>query len=507
MKYTATDHQAQEKIPLFNPSEKNFSLNYDNPNSDNVHFTTCPGPICGPNPELAKRVADSGNATSPLRVVGPLRLASILFFMAYGGSYGVEGSIAYAPPFYVLLAFLLAPFIWAIPEAFITGELSAAIPCSGGNIVWASKAFGKFFAWQSGFWAIMSIPSAVSIYPAMFTAALENVAEVTFTFYQVVIIHVLMVIFIVCINLKGTKAVSGGNFVFGLLVLGPFVVLIGYGLARNVITRDLILYKAWSGKIYWNKLVTAAVWSCGGWTNGGQLAGEIANPKRSFNIAILIVLALTLCFSLLPLAIAMGVDPTIAAWKAFNVGAWVDVADKLGGKWFRIFMGIGALVGAIGEMNCSFCAQSRMLNYLSAADDFMFPRWFAPISRFNTPYISVLTLGVISFVVSLLPFTLIMDTVVLLGSLSLLISFACLIKLRVSKPDMPRPFKIPLNYVGLSYVSVVGVAICIFNVIVADTIAQIGGAIMFVSGISFYFIANYVKEKHLTKEKAHNAPY
>lgn len=44
------------------------------------------------------------------------------------------GVIASGPPFYVLLAFLIAPFVWAIPEAFITAELSAAIPCVGGNI-------------------------------------------------------------------------------------------------------------------------------------------------------------------------------------------------------------------------------------------------------------------------------------------------------------------------------------------------------------------------------------
>lgn len=57
--------------------------------------------------------------------------------------------------------------------------------------------------------------------------------------------------------------------------------------------------------------------SCGGWTSAGQIAGEIRNPKKSFNVAVFLVLFLTLFFSLLPLAIAMGVNPTQEAWMQF----------------------------------------------------------------------------------------------------------------------------------------------------------------------------------------------
>ena len=50
--------------------------------------------------------------------------------------------------------------------------------------------------------------------------------------------------------------------------------------------------------------IVATYRSCGGWTNGGQIAGEIHNPRKSFNFAIMIVMVLTLAFSLLPLSIA-----------------------------------------------------------------------------------------------------------------------------------------------------------------------------------------------------------
>lgn len=433
---------------------------------------------------------------APVRVVGPVRLAAMLFFLAYGGSYGVEGSLATGPPFYLLLSFLIAPFVWAVPEALITAELSSAIPTRGGNIAWAKVAFGNLLSWQSGFWALLALPSFVASFPPMFVGSLQDLIGMTFTFWQSALIHLGIVIFITTLNIFGTKTVSGGNIVFTLLVLGPFVVLLGYGFANGVLSRDLITDKSWSGTIHWRTMVTTAIWSCGGWTNGGQIAGEIANPRKSFSIAVLLVLCLTLAFSLLPLAIAYGVQPDQAHWTQFSVGSWVRVAYLLGGEWFRIFMGIGALISALGEMNASFCAQSRMLSYLSASDDFMFPRWFAPEStRFQTPYVAVLALAVFSFGVSLLPFQQIMNYVVLLSSISLLISFACLIKLRISHPEMSRPFKIPFGIVGLVYVCIVGVAICIFNIAIASSLAQIVGAGMVVVGLILYYLVFWIKKK------------
>jgi amino acid transporter len=65
--------------------------------------------------------------------------------------------------------------------------------------------------------------------------------------------------------------------------------------------------------------------------------------------------------------------------------------------------------------------------------------------------IAVLTLGGISFVVSLLPFQTIMGFVVFLASISVIISFACLIRLRIDLPDLERPFKVPFGTLGVVY--------------------------------------------------------
>ena len=126
----------------------------------------------------------------------------------------------------------------------------------------------------------------------------------------------------------GLRSVGAGNILFSLMVLTPFLLFTSTGLVKQVWSWQL-LTAAGGGDVHWQKMITFAIWydnlcslfvalrgiliisfslipyrSCGGWTNGGQIAGEIHNPRRSFNFAILIVMALTLTFSLLPLSVA-----------------------------------------------------------------------------------------------------------------------------------------------------------------------------------------------------------
>eukprot|EP00026_Physarum_polycephalum_P006456 Phypoly_transcript_06499.p1 GENE.Phypoly_transcript_06499~~Phypoly_transcript_06499.p1 ORF type:complete len:524 (+),score=25.33 Phypoly_transcript_06499:208-1779(+) len=439
-----------------------------------------------------------GGTLFHLKSVGIFRLAAILFFMGYGGSYGVEGALSTGPPHYVLISFMIAPFIWALPEALVTAELSSALPNVGGNILWARKAFGKFLAWQSGFWALLSIPAAVGIFPVMFVSNLEMLLDPTIhlSTWAQAMVHFVMITFVCGSNILGLKSVGGGNILFSLLVLTPFFLFVTTGIAKEVWSWEILTSK--KGDIQWQSMITFAIWSCGGWTNGGQIAGEIHNPRKSFNFAILIVMALTLTFSLLPLSVAACVYKD--QLKEVKIGFWVTIAQKLGGPWLRIFMAFGAMFSALGEMNSSFCAQARLLHYLSSCEDFSFPRSFARLhSTYHTPYVAVLTLGVVSFVVALLPFQTIMGFVVFLASISVIISFACLIRLRIDLPDLERPFKVPFGKLGVIYTCGVGISIATFNLVIASRKAQITGICLIVAGIGLYYTANYCKRKFVAR--------
>jgi hypothetical protein len=100
--------------------------------------------------------------------------------------------------------------------------------------------------------------------------------------------------------------------------------------------------------IYFNCFYNLFFRSCGGWSNGGQIAGEIHRPGKSFLRAVIIVMLLTLCFSLFPIAAAICALPGkysllsplsfsfssshsffslgVHNWTQFKVGDWAKVA-------------------------------------------------------------------------------------------------------------------------------------------------------------------------------------
>jgi amino acid transporter len=56
----------------------------------------------------------------------------------------MEQIVMAAGPLYALMGFSLI-FVWALPEALVTAELSSALPESSGSVAWVTVAFGPFW--------------------------------------------------------------------------------------------------------------------------------------------------------------------------------------------------------------------------------------------------------------------------------------------------------------------------------------------------------------------------
>lgn len=73
-----------------------------------------------------------------------LGLAAATFFIVSGGPYGLE-EIAQGYGYGGALLLLAAvPLVWSLPVALLVGELSAALPATGGYYAWVRRALGPF---------------------------------------------------------------------------------------------------------------------------------------------------------------------------------------------------------------------------------------------------------------------------------------------------------------------------------------------------------------------------
>ena len=59
-----------------------------------------------------------------------------MFFKVCGGAYGTEDLASAMPPLYALLMVFFVPWLWSVPVALMSAELSLAVPHDAAFIEW-----------------------------------------------------------------------------------------------------------------------------------------------------------------------------------------------------------------------------------------------------------------------------------------------------------------------------------------------------------------------------------
>ncbi|KAK7390802.1 hypothetical protein VNO78_18886 [Psophocarpus tetragonolobus] len=126
----------------------------------------------------AEYVALGGEGSAPkLEKIHKVSIVPLIFLILYevsGGPFGVEDTVRAAGPFLALLGFLLFAFVWSVPEALITAEMSTMFPENGGYVAWVSSALGPYWGFQLGWMKWLSGVIDNALYPVLFLDYLKS---------------------------------------------------------------------------------------------------------------------------------------------------------------------------------------------------------------------------------------------------------------------------------------------------------------------------------------------
>ena len=475
-----------------------------------------------------------------------LPLFGLIYFTVCGGSFGIEPLIGWSGPGLAILLIVITPIVFSLPNVLMVRELSTMMPAEGGYYHWVKKAFGPFAGFMAGWnnwvvgWLDVSIyPVFAAYYLGFFIPALnegatiggiEFSAEVLSWFVAIIIIWTMSWLQIRGARLSGLF--TNGLSIFIIIPLGIMSLAGIYSWWQGGVTVDLPFLP--QGESLLGALSTGlfiVMWNYMGWELPSVAGDEIVNPKKTYPRAMALVLVAAIGTYMLPVLAGLyggagadgmyqlwgieggddGIGPVVAeygvtteqleswgvnptdstGWEFPQIGNQIGIAMGMPG--FGYLMGVLLTIAAILSMIGLFVGNSLGGSRVpfALAEDGMFPRWLVRVhSKYGTPYIAILFVGVIYSIFSLSAFAFLVVADVFLQMLVILAEFAALWKLRITEPDRPRD-RVPGGTLGLVLVTLGPVAIillAIYSQYMDAGLESLGWALGFMAvGALLYF--------------------
>jgi APA family basic amino acid/polyamine antiporter len=211
------------------------------------------------------------------------------------------------------------------------------------------------------------------------------------------------------------------------------------------------------GSFGWSGVVQAAgiiFFAYIGFDAVSTAAQEAKNPQRDMPIGILASLAVCTVLYVAVAAVLTGMVPYAELNTPAPVALALDRHPEL--SWLAGWIKLGAIAGMTSVMLVMMLGQPRI--FYAMSQDGLLPPLFRKVHRTHrTPYVGTLVTGTLAALIGgLFPVT-ILGELVSIGTL-LAFTTVCIgvLVLRYTRPDLPRPFKVPAPW----FVCIAGAVVC-----------------------------------------------
>eukprot|EP00053_Salpingoeca_punica_P004470 m.49290 g.49290 ORF g.49290 m.49290 type:complete len:618 (+) comp12808_c0_seq1:140-1993(+) len=390
--------------------------------------------------------------------IGVFSLLVVAFFWVNGGCYGNEALLQAGPPATVFLLLTITPFIYSVPLALISVELTCAMPMEGGMASWVQLAFGRVIGGHNTYWIFVSYLVDSSVYPVLAGEYLVDELQAAGIMDELAreqaisLVASLIVLLVFGIKMLGTDWLMRFSTVVAACSLLPIAIYVLAGLrklepAQWVVTEHPL-------PIDWALMLSWQLWLYSGFMGLGTLAAELENPRRSMLLVIAMLIPIILCVNNLPLMVGLGVDDDIANYEP---GYFNELADELvGGRWLGWFLTVGAQVVMIGLHNaCTAVCERSVSQFVNSRVSPVYMAgllrrpglvgWlFDPAKHGVGPAYICFSSGM-NLLLVWAPYKLLVNMGMLLICFPVFLLCAAFVWFRLRQPGLARPFRVPGN--------------------------------------------------------------
>jgi amino acid transporter len=409
------------------------------------------------------------------------------FFMVSGGAYGTEdiiGGAGFARGIFVLA---LTPILWSLPTALMIGELASALPAEGGYYAWVRRAMGDFWGFQEAWLSLVASIFDMAIYPTLFVVYLTRLFPWFGGGHRGVVVGVAMVAVCAALNIAGIRVVAETSLWLFVLLTTPFAMIVVLALTKH---GAFAASAAAAPRVHVGIVggILVSMWNYMGWDNASTVAGEVEEPQRNYPRAMFAAVAIV-AISYIVLFAAVWTTGIPSA--SFETGSWANIAQSLGGHWLSVAVVAGGMMSAFGMFNALVLSYSRLP--LAMAQDGLLPRVFARTTRRSgAPWISIIALAAAWATCLGIGFEKLVTLDILLYGGALMLEFVALAVLRITAPDLPRPYRVPGGVAGTVALAIPVALLLGFSVVQSRGETAFGmnalvfGALLVIAGFAAY---------------------
>lgn len=394
-----------------------------------------------------------------------------------------------------ILAWLLGALL-AFCDGTVWSELGAALPKAGGSYFFLKELYGKnkwgklmsfLYTWQTIIQAPLVIASGAIGFSQYlsFLIPLNAVGQKTVSGALVLVLMVLLYRKISTIGKISLLLWSGVLLTLGWIIFGGlthFNFTLAFSYPQNSFTFS---------KLFFAGLGAASVktvYSYLGYYNVCHLGGEIRNPEKNIPRSIFIsITGITIIYVLLQLSILAVVPWQLAAHSNFIVSTFIE---KIYGHTAANIATLLILWIAFASLFAVMLGYSRV-PYAAAVDGNFFALFAKLHPKKNFPYVSLLTLGCVAFVFSLL-FKL-STVITAIISMRILVQFLgqAFGILVFRKKDFPRPWKMFLYPLPV----IISIIVWLFIFIYTGGEFILSGVIIIILGVMAFLLKSYLQNE------------
>ena len=243
----------------------------------------------------------------------------------------------------------------------------------------------------------------------------------------------------------------------------------------------------------WSDLITILYWNLSGFDCASTFAGEVVRPGRTYPLALLLALLLAFLTYAIPVVLGvMATDP----YDVLNWGtdpgecSWSCIVRNIGGKWLAVWVLVASIVGNMGMYIAEMFEDSWQL--YGMAENGMAPAVFAKLHpQYKTPIYGIMFSTILIAALIYFDFSdnLAINNFFSCGSC--LLEIFAFIKLRFSKGNLHRPFRIPCGKFTVVFALIV--PICLGTVVwISGCMNSYASFMMNMGGLLFGFCFTFM---------------